>query len=302
MTKSEIEDEIRLRNHHVEQVKKLAPKIPRLRHHAFDDAYWTFLAALNHRIPTATSDSTRTLPERFSDALQGCEAHVPRLFRRELVEPRPPTPVKDLMGEVLTLPTNQTERGAMSKAFPEWFNFLVEREKSPVSQLIKFKDQQVRLQQERAFFESYRPEENPWITNDHSKQDEIAKNDPVRAELLEQESHPPAMPNETTFALIAKDNPERAKLLQGAAKVAAEWSQLEEKLSEEEARQIFAGAKKLGLQIIDPSRGQTGDHRRPDQRKPMKLPAFGSEEQERRQHEAARQHALAKIENGMQSE
>src|SRR5262249_24104676 len=149
--------------------------IPCLRHYAITDAQWLDLAALHKKL-TDAPDNKRTTAERFIAAVQTLEPHVSQLFRAELIEPKLPTGPQDpLTREPMGLPESHTEKALMKTNFPEWYEFLEKRQKSPVSQLLEIRDAQVRYEMKKSFYSNFNPAENPFTTGDHAAQTNLFK-------------------------------------------------------------------------------------------------------------------------------
>jgi hypothetical protein len=298
MTKSEIQTQIKLRDHHIEKATAFAPTLKHLRHHALTPSHLFCIAVMQKAIADAPVDEKRTLPERLTDMVRIFGAYTPKLFREEREAPTLPTPPRDLItNEIIKLPDSMTERALMKTNYSDWYDYCVAMEKSPITTMLKFNEKKARYEQEKAFYANYRHDTNPWVTGDHEKQNAIAKSDPVLAELLEAESHPPASfpfdpknPNISAIGKITKQHPEHADLVAAIVKVAKDWDSLESQADEVDLADFKEKARKLGWH----GPGETGD-RRASERNPMRMAPYGSKEQERRQHEAARQHALAKL-------
>jgi hypothetical protein len=105
--KPSIDAQIQARDYHIKKVEELAKQIPRLRTWALTDAHWLALAALNQAIANSEIDSSKSLPERFIEAVQGLEKFVPKLFRPELQPPSiPKPPMNALTGEPIGMPAS----------------------------------------------------------------------------------------------------------------------------------------------------------------------------------------------------
>jgi len=304
--------ERQLRDHHLNKVRDMLKGDTHLRSYAFSPQHWIAVAALN-RAAAIHSDDTTTLVERFKNALAAMEAHTPHLYRPVLEEPRLPTPLKDpLTGEIVRLPASQTERAKLAKYRPDYYDYLVKLEKSPISALMEHDEARAKWMQRKTFYSNYDHSTNPFTGNSpehHARQNLVAKNDPDAAALLMAEARPPAAfpwdsssPNHTALAKIAKTNQPLAEMLKDAREICARWSNIEAAEEEEKVRAMVAALQARGvLPAGYPARHAV--QRKDSERKPMKhLAKLGSAEQARRQHEAAAANAADKPLSGAEHE
>jgi hypothetical protein len=298
MNETDISAQIRLRDYHVAAVKELAKHIPNLRTHALTDAHWQSLAELHKSIADRSGSPDlgelgSGLDEIFVTAVGRYGKRTPRFLRDELIEPTVPVAPLDIRtNQPIPLSQNHSQRALMAKNYPEYYEFELARDKNPLQALLDFNEKKALYAQKKEFYSSFDPRQNPFATGDLTAQGEVVKLDPIRAQLLEEESLPSASlpfgatPNQTILSRIAEESPVLGELAVAANKVAKQWANLEERASAEELKNLALKLNAGGYQIFAP--GQTQDNRRANQRRPQKgLAPLGSAAQEKLQKEAA---------------
>jgi hypothetical protein len=291
-TKAEIETEIRKRDADLKQVEEICKKEKRLRWWSIPHDQRLLLAARRAELAALPAEQIRpSLTEMLVEEVRSLEATTKNLFWSELQAPEKVEPPRDIYtGEILQLPTNLSERGAFSKRWPRWFQILVEREraannqaggKSAAQQAIDFENAVKAYEAEQSFRKNYDHSQNPWVTNDRDGMNAAVQvHGEEWAKRMEAEA---AQPSALQFTSGS------AELNRNTRERALRYANLEKELEEVDLERVLEHARQTG-RIIDRARGETGD-RRPDERRPMKLPAWGSKEQTERQHEAARKAA-----------
>src|SRR5262245_30905711 len=122
MTTNDINAQKKLRDHHIEALKRLLQRIPRLRLAALNEARHLILAAL-HAATAQKANGNSTIDDQFVGHVQALEPHWKKGSRPELVEPKLPAPPIDELTKqpILEMPTNKTEQVLLKNNYLDWF-------------------------------------------------------------------------------------------------------------------------------------------------------------------------------------